>query len=153
VQAFSPEGAVKGVRQVTARFSSQMVAFGDPRAPDPFTVDCAEKGKGRGAGLARRHGLPAPRAPRIVYPADGSIIAIDPDIPQQVERIVLRAQAGQDLRWRLDGTILAPADAPAAWRPLAGEHWLELVDQAGKAIASSRFEVRGERPAGVAAVN
>lgn len=47
VLAFSPEGAVKGVRQVTARFSSQMVAFGDPRAPDPFNVDCTEKGKGR----------------------------------------------------------------------------------------------------------
>ncbi|MET0982083.1 MAG: alpha-2-macroglobulin family protein [Telluria sp.] len=47
VLAFSPEGAAKGVRQVTARFSNQMVAFGDPRAPDPFTVDCAEKGKGR----------------------------------------------------------------------------------------------------------
>ena len=47
VLAFSPEGAVKGVRQVRARFSAQMVAFGDPRAPDPFTVDCAEKGKGR----------------------------------------------------------------------------------------------------------
>ena len=47
VAAFSPEGAVKGVRQVTARFSSQMVAFGDPRAADPFNADCAEKGTGR----------------------------------------------------------------------------------------------------------
>jgi hypothetical protein len=35
------------VRQVTARFSSQMVAFGDLRAADPFTVDCAGKGQGR----------------------------------------------------------------------------------------------------------
>jgi hypothetical protein len=47
VSAFSPEGAVKGVRQVSARFSNQMVAFGDPRAADPFSADCAEKGKGR----------------------------------------------------------------------------------------------------------
>ena len=47
VSAFSPEGAVKGVRQVTARFSNQMVAFGDPRAADPFSADCAEQGKGR----------------------------------------------------------------------------------------------------------
>ena len=47
VSGFSPEGAVKGVRQVTARFSNQMVAFGDPRAADPFNADCAEKGKGR----------------------------------------------------------------------------------------------------------
>ena len=47
VLAFSPQGAVKGVRQVTARFSHQMAAFGDPRAPDPFIVDCAARGKGR----------------------------------------------------------------------------------------------------------
>jgi uncharacterized protein YfaS (alpha-2-macroglobulin family) len=47
VSAFSPEGTVKAVRQVTARFSNQMVAFGDPRAPDPFTIDCPKKGKGR----------------------------------------------------------------------------------------------------------
>ncbi|MET0982084.1 MAG: penicillin-binding protein 1C [Telluria sp.] len=90
---------------------------------------------------------PARRAPQIVYPADGSIIAIDPDIPEQVERIVLRAQAGQGLNWRLDGTHIAEADAPASWRPLAGEHRLELVDRAGKVIASSRFEVRGSRQA------
>jgi len=96
---------------------------------------------------------PARRAPQILYPADGSIIAIDPDIPEQVERIVLRAQAGQGLAWRLDGTQLAPADVPAAWRPLAGEHRLELVDTAGKVIARSRFEVRGERPANGSTVN
>ena len=47
VESFSPEGEVKRVRQVTARFSQPMVAFGDPRAPDPFTVDCAPKGRGR----------------------------------------------------------------------------------------------------------
>jgi uncharacterized protein YfaS (alpha-2-macroglobulin family) len=47
VELFSPQGEVKQVRQVTARFSSQMVAFGDLRAADPFAVDCPEKGSGR----------------------------------------------------------------------------------------------------------
>ncbi|MGZ5199032.1 MAG: alpha-2-macroglobulin family protein [Telluria sp.] len=47
VQSFSPEGVVKQVRQVTARFATQMVAFGDLRAPDPFSVDCPQKGQGR----------------------------------------------------------------------------------------------------------
>jgi uncharacterized protein YfaS (alpha-2-macroglobulin family) len=49
VELFSPQGEVKGVRQVTARFAKPMVAFGDPRLPDPFAVDCAEKGSGRWA--------------------------------------------------------------------------------------------------------
>ena len=47
VDFFSPQGTVKGVRQVTARFSEQMVALGDPRLPDPFEVKCPEEGKGR----------------------------------------------------------------------------------------------------------
>jgi len=51
VEAFSPEGQVKAVRQVTARFSNPMVAFGDPRAEAPFTVDCPNAGEAaRGAG-------------------------------------------------------------------------------------------------------
>ncbi len=49
VELFSPQGKVKGVRQVTARFAKPMVAFGDPRLPDPFEIDCAEKGSGRWA--------------------------------------------------------------------------------------------------------
>ena len=49
VEFFSPQGEVKGVRQVSARFAQAMVPFGDPRELDPFEVDCAEKGKGRWA--------------------------------------------------------------------------------------------------------
>src|SRR5262249_7747623 len=37
------------VRQVTARFSAAMVAIGDPRLADPFSVNCAAPGKGRWA--------------------------------------------------------------------------------------------------------
>jgi hypothetical protein len=49
VQQFSPQGMVKDVRQVTARFSTAMVALGDPQLPDPFAVDCAASGHGRWA--------------------------------------------------------------------------------------------------------
>jgi len=49
VEFFSPEGTVKGVRQVSARFSEAMVAFGDPRLKDPFEVNCPEAGSGRWA--------------------------------------------------------------------------------------------------------
>jgi alpha-2-macroglobulin len=49
VEVFSPQGEVKGVRQVSARFAQAMVPFGDPRELDPFEVDCPEKGKGRWA--------------------------------------------------------------------------------------------------------
>ena len=51
VELFSPQGEVKGVRQVTARFMRAMVPFGDPRELDPFAIDCVEKGKGRWADM------------------------------------------------------------------------------------------------------
>jgi uncharacterized protein YfaS (alpha-2-macroglobulin family) len=48
VEAFSPQGTVKHVRQVTARFSDSMVPLGDPRAtPPPFDIDCPSSGSGR----------------------------------------------------------------------------------------------------------
>ena len=49
VEFFSPQGEVKGVRQVTARFSEQMVPFGDPRLVEPFEITCLEKGRQRWA--------------------------------------------------------------------------------------------------------
>lgn len=47
VETFNPEGQVREVRQASARFSQPMVAFGDLRAPAPFTVSCAVPGQGR----------------------------------------------------------------------------------------------------------
>lgn len=49
VESFSPQGYVREVRQVTARFSGSMVALGDPRLADPFTVSCPARGQGRWA--------------------------------------------------------------------------------------------------------
>ncbi|HYT48534.1 MAG TPA: hypothetical protein VEL04_08940, partial [Burkholderiales bacterium] len=54
VDVFTPQGEAKGVRQVAARFTEPMVAFGDPRLPDPFDVRCEGdaahlKGRGRWA--------------------------------------------------------------------------------------------------------
>ena len=50
VESFSPEGYVKQVRQVTVRFSAAMVALGDPRLDDPFTLDCPTGGHVSGKG-------------------------------------------------------------------------------------------------------
>lgn len=49
VEAFSPAGTVKGVRQVTASFTAPVVRFGDPRLPDPFQIDCPAPGRARWA--------------------------------------------------------------------------------------------------------
>ncbi len=64
VEVFSPQGAVKQVRQVSARFDVDMVALGDPRLADPFVVKCPAPGKGRWADTRNweydfDHDLPA----------------------------------------------------------------------------------------------
>ncbi|HEY0061095.1 MAG TPA: penicillin-binding protein 1C [Telluria sp.] len=84
------------------------------------------------------------RAPAILYPGESSVLAIDPDIPDQVERVVFRAQAGKDLEWRLDGAALGLAAHDYPWRPVTGAHELALVDGAGKVRARTRFQVRGK---------
>ena len=47
VEFFSPQGTVKGIRQVSVRFSRQMIPFGDPRSPAPFDIHCQAPGTGR----------------------------------------------------------------------------------------------------------
>lgn len=50
IEMFSPQGVVKDVRQVSVRFSDQMVPFGDPRSQiDPFEINCPEKSSSRWA--------------------------------------------------------------------------------------------------------
>ena len=49
VTMFSPQGEIKGVRQVVARFSDEMVSFGSPLLEDPFIIACPATGKGRWA--------------------------------------------------------------------------------------------------------
>src|SRR6185436_8510221 len=51
VEVFTPRGEAKGVRQVAVRFTEPMVAFGDLRLAEPFSVRCdgdAARLKGRG---------------------------------------------------------------------------------------------------------
>ena len=47
VDLFAPQGTVKNVRQVTARFAVAMARFGDLRLAAPFDIDCPFKGSGR----------------------------------------------------------------------------------------------------------
>ena len=52
IAAATPQGEVAQVRQVTIKFSASVVAFGDPRLADPFSVVCEGKppaGAGRWA--------------------------------------------------------------------------------------------------------
>jgi penicillin-binding protein 1C len=80
---------------------------------------------------------------RIASPDDGSVVAIDPDIPPAAQRLRFEAvEPPRGAAWRLDGKRLGPA-RPLAWPPWPGRHLLELVDAKGAAIDTVAFEVRG----------
>ncbi|MDP3252075.1 MAG: penicillin-binding protein 1C [Hydrogenophaga sp.] len=82
------------------------------------------------------------RAPlRIRAPASGTIIALDPDIPPNRQRLTFTA-SGNGGRWRLDGKPLAQG-TQVQWLPWPGRHVMQLTDARGKVLDEVRFEVRG----------
>ena len=79
---------------------------------------------------------------RIIAPAPGSIIALDPDIPPAHQRLQLQAQGGTALRWRIDGRPVGQG-AALVWLPWPGRHRVELLDAQGQMQDSVQIEVRG----------
>ncbi|VVD60055.1 penicillin-binding protein 1C [Pandoraea cepalis] len=88
----------------------------------------------------------APGGPlwRIVGPPEGTIVALDPDIPPANQRLWFQVAAAwpKGAAWRLDGKPLA-GRARVGWLPWPGRHTLELVDAAGAVRDRVHFEVRG----------
>ena len=106
--------------------------------------------------------MPAVHA-QIAQPVSGTILALDPDIPPQHQRVQLQARPvglgdsarwqPQGLRWKLVTQPPQPAGAVqsqelgrgsnVAWLPWPGRHRLELWDAAGHLQDSVALEVRG----------
>jgi penicillin-binding protein 1C len=84
-------------------------------------------------------------SPRIVTPSDGTIIALDPDIPDERERVVLEAHAPAGARWSMGETDLGTAATLALWEPKSGSHTITLNDGEGRALDTVVIEVRGSR--------
>jgi penicillin-binding protein 1C len=81
---------------------------------------------------------------RIVYPAAGTVIALDPDIPHDDQRIFFEAQPeSTGLRWLLDGNDLGLPGSLRLWKPERGRHRLTLADASGRTLDAVEFEVRG----------
>jgi penicillin-binding protein 1C len=82
-------------------------------------------------------------AARILFPAPGTFIALDPDIPPGRQAVFLEAsRRDARLSWRLDGEPLGDAADVRFWPPRAGSHELALLRD-GEAIDHVSFVVRG----------
>lgn len=98
-------------------------------------------------GLAADAGGASPHtagAPRIGSPTDGTLFALDPDIPAARQRIVFERVSGSSTGsvWRLDGKPMGHGER-VHWLPWPGRHVLELVDAHGASVDAVHFEVRG----------
>jgi penicillin-binding protein 1C len=82
--------------------------------------------------------------PRIVYPPSGTVIALDPDIPPELQKIFFISQTnGNEFRWLLNGESLETGGKTIPWTPRAGKYFLAIADGEEKILDYIYFEVRG----------
>lgn len=108
-----------------------------------FAIDEVESAA---AARASRPGASASVAglpPRILSPVSGTIVALDPDIPPNRQRVqFVASDAPGTVRWLLNGKEQGRG-ARWAWLPWPGRYKVELVDAKGLLLDSTEVEVRG----------
>ena len=89
----------------------------------------------------------AEAAPRVILPADGTVIAPDPDIPASRQSMLVRAAAPQANRvcLKLGTEPMAPCGVREALirLPSPGRHQIRLEGADGALLAQATIEVRG----------
>ena len=115
---------------------AQRVAFDSKREPErpELFIAGTESGVVRATdevGGRQRFGIASPR--------DGSVFALDPDIPPRAQLIVFEGERGT---WQLDGKVVASGER-VRWAPWPGRHRLVLLGADGQSLQTVSFEVRG----------
>jgi penicillin-binding protein 1C len=81
---------------------------------------------------------------KIESPANGMVIALDPDIPQGNQRVLFSVHGARDsMHLILNGHSLGPPTAQRLWSPRPGNFRLTLEDDAGRPLDAVFFTVRG----------
>ncbi len=99
----------------------------------------------KGTEMAYIRAVPhSARAARILRPASGAIIALDPDIPPERQRVAINVQGSTSaMALFLNGKSIAKN---TLWFPVPGVHKLKLVDDKDTVLDQISFQVRA--PAG-----
>jgi penicillin-binding protein 1C len=122
--AGEPMWQVSGVSGAAPVWRALMDRLNQGRKLEPFPTLVAEPRK---LDRGERFG-------RILYPAPGAVIALDPDIPENAQRIPFEGEG----KFTLDGVPLSSR----LWRPIKGKHQLRLSDASGALLDALAFEVR-----------
>ena len=130
------EGAPSKRPAVPAGVVTMPIRFDDQREAARDEVFIAGTEQARWSASAQVRGT---QRFGIVSPRDGSIFAIDPDMPPAAQRIVLEGEGGS---WWMDGKALGQGER-LHWAPWPGRHELKLVGRDGGLLQAVKFEVRG----------
>ncbi|MCC7202558.1 MAG: hypothetical protein IT393_07870 [Nitrospirae bacterium] len=80
--------------------------------------------------------------PKILYPSTGTIIALDPDIPVEYQKIFFEYSLEDEMaKWLLNGKYLGSSSL-IPWLPVHGTNELTLVDKNDHVLDMIIFEVR-----------
>ncbi|WP_409456801.1 penicillin-binding protein 1C [Pulveribacter sp.] len=113
-------------------------------ATDSIAASASRAGAGGQKDMNPIDGSAAAPA-RIVAPAPGTIVALDPDIPPAHQRLRFAAGdglPGQALAWHIDGKA-AGRGREWDWLPWPGRHRVQLRDARGQVLDELHIEVRG----------
>ena len=87
--------------------------------------------------------VPATVRPSIQSPANGMIIAIDPDIPTGHQRVLIAVRGAlPGMRLVLNDRPLGPAAREQLWQPRPGVYYLTLENAGGQQLDRVLFRVR-----------
>jgi len=131
-----PPPAPPGLVRATVRFADDIEA-----AREEWFIAGTERSR---VALAE----PALGPAHIVTPVDGTVVALDPDIPAARQRLAWTAEGGSErLAWRLNGQVVAQGHR-FDWPPRPGRHVIELIEggQAPAVVDRIDIEVRGAWP-------
>ncbi|HYH44002.1 MAG TPA: penicillin-binding protein 1C, partial [Burkholderiales bacterium] len=142
VMDFLHEGIIPEAAPVPAGLTQQRITYRDSLEPAREEWFVAGTENSRIAAIEAR----AVR-PHIESPSSGAIYAIDPDIPRERQRLVVKTRgAPRGARLVLEDGREVRADRPALWLPTPGRREVVLRAADGKELDRVRFEVRGLRP-------
>ena len=83
--------------------------------------------------------------PRIIYPPSGTVIAVDPDIPPELQKVFFVSRTDENnLQWVLNGKPMEKVGKKIPWTPKEGKYSLAIADKDEKVLDYVYFEVRGE---------
>ena len=82
--------------------------------------------------------------PKILYPPSGAVMAVDPDIPRELQKVFFVSQVHEDhFQWVLNGSVLEDTGKAIPWIPREGKYHLAIADEDENVLDYVYFEVRG----------